>query len=57
MDEMEGEIESYDLGNQGLTEQIQELEQDDYLTAELDALKSRMSKIGNSQNITPRENG
>ena len=57
LDEMEGEIESYDLGNQGLTEQIQELEQDDYLTAELDALKSRMSNIGNSQNITPRENG
>ena len=39
LDEMEGEIKSYDLGSQGLTEQIQELEQDDYLTAELDALK------------------
>lgn len=57
LDEMEGEIESYDLGNHGLSEQIQELEHDDYLTAELDALKSRMSNISQSQNITPRENG
>ena len=44
LDELEGEIESYDLGNRSLSEQIQDLESDQHLTSELEALKSRMSQ-------------
>jgi phage shock protein A len=44
LDEMEGEIESYDLGTQSLSTQIEDLEKDEFLNNELEALKSRMGK-------------
>lgn len=42
LDEMEGEIESYDLGNQTLASEIEQLEDEEHLDAELQALKDRM---------------
>ena len=42
LDEMEGEIESYDLGNRTLADEIDELEGEDHLNAELEALKNRI---------------
>ena len=42
LDELEGEIESYDLGNHTLASEIEELENEDHLNAELQALKDRM---------------
>jgi phage shock protein A len=44
LDEMEGEIESYDLGTQSLSTQIEDLEKDEFLNDELEALKSRMGQ-------------
>ena len=58
LDEMEGEIEAYDLGNQSLSEQIQDLEKDEYLTAELETLKSRLGHTPQiSHNVEPIGNG
>ena len=45
LDEMEGEIESYDLGQRSLSDEIENLESDEHLTAELEALKSRMNRV------------
>ncbi|MCB1691482.1 MAG: phage shock protein PspA [Pseudomonadales bacterium] len=42
LDEMEGEIESYDLANTSLAGEIDSLEQDDRLDEELARLKARM---------------
>lgn len=42
LDEMEGEIESYDLTNRTLADEIDDLEKDERLDAELQALKARM---------------
>jgi phage shock protein A len=45
LDEMEGEIESYDLGTKTLSAQIEDLEKDDFINHELEALKSRMTHV------------
>ena len=42
MDDLEGQIESYDMGQKTLSEEIGELESDDSLEDELAALKQRM---------------
>jgi hypothetical protein len=42
LDEMEGEIEAFDLGSKSLSAEIHELEHDEHLNLELNALKSRM---------------
>lgn len=47
LDVMEGEIESYDLGQQTLANEIADLESDEKVDAELAKLKARLS--GNSQ--------
>ena len=47
LDHMEGEIESYDLGQQSLSNEIADLESDEKVDAELAALKARLS--GNSE--------
>jgi phage shock protein A len=47
LDDMEGEIESYDLGQQSLSNEIADLESDEKVDAELAALKARLS--GNSE--------
>lgn len=47
LDDMEGEIESYDLGQQSLSNEIADLESNEKVDAELAALKARLS--GNSE--------
>jgi phage shock protein A len=43
MDDLEGQIESYDLGQKTLSEEIAELETDDQINEELKALKERLA--------------
>ena len=43
MDDLEGEIESYDMGQKTLADEIEELAADEDLDAELEALKARLS--------------
>lgn len=52
MDDLEGQIESYDMGKKTLADEIADLEVDDSLDVELAALKARLS--GGTQN-TSRE--
>lgn len=42
LDEMEGEIESYDLTNRSLADEISELENEEEIDAQLQALKARV---------------
>lgn len=42
MDDLEGQVESYDLGQKTLAEEIEELETDERINEELQALKARM---------------
>lgn len=44
LDDMEGAIESYDLGNRTLADEIRDLEEEERLDAELQALKDRMAR-------------
>ena len=46
MDDIEGQIESYDVGRKTLAEEIAELEQGDTIEDELQALKARLSADG-----------
>ena len=46
MDNLEGEIESYDLGKRTLTDEIEQLEVDEAVDKELKLLKERMSGDG-----------
>ncbi|MFT7243462.1 MAG: phage shock protein A [Candidatus Azotimanducaceae bacterium] len=48
LDVMEGEIESYDLGQQSLANEIADLESDEKVDAELAALKARLSGTSDS---------
>jgi len=48
LDDMEGEIESYDLGQQSLSNEIADLESNEKVDAELAALKARLSGNGES---------
>ena len=43
MDDLEGQIEAYDLGKRNLSEEIEELEHDEQIDSELDKLKARLS--------------
>ena len=43
MDDLEGQIEAYDLGKRNLSEEIEELEHDEHIDSELDKLKARVS--------------
>ncbi len=43
MDELEGRVESYDVGKTGLAEEIDQLAKDDDINQELDRLKQEMS--------------
>ena len=44
IDDLEGEIEAYDLGQQSLADEIGELEDDDRLDEELARLKAKMGQ-------------
>jgi phage shock protein A len=57
MDDLEGQIESYDMGQKTLADEIGELETDDGLDGELDELKARMggrqlTHDGNGDSLT-----
>lgn len=43
MDDLEGQVESYDMGQKTLAEEIEELESDERINEELAALKARVS--------------
>lgn len=45
LDQMEGEIESYDLANRTLSDEIDDLEKNEQLDKELHALKERMRNV------------
>jgi phage shock protein A len=51
LDEMEGEIEAFDLGSKSLSAEIHELEHDEHLNLELNALKSRMEITQDSPQV------
>lgn len=56
MDDLEGQVESYDMGQKTLAEEIDELESDERIAEELEALKARMSggrPAGEGQNNPP----
>lgn len=44
MDDLEGQVESYDLGSRNLAEEIAELEANEQIDAELEALKRKMAR-------------
>ena len=46
IDDLEGEIEAYDLGQKTLLDEIGELENDEKVDAELAKLKARMAQPG-----------
>ncbi len=46
MDDLEGQIESYDMGQKTLADEIQDLESDDRINQELEALKARLGGRG-----------
>lgn len=51
LDEVEGVIESYDLGNRTLAQEINDLQDDDHLNKELQALKSRIKNSGSAKAV------
>ena len=53
MDDLEGQVEAYDLGRRTLSDEIDELEGDEEIDAELASLKAR---IGESEPDTQSEN-
>ena len=50
LDDMEGAIESYELPNRTLSQEISDLQDDEHLTKELQELKSRSRQTSNVQN-------
>jgi phage shock protein A len=50
MDDLEGEIESYDLGQKTLADEIEDLEHDDELDSQLAAFKARVSSDSKNAN-------
>ncbi len=48
MDDLEGEIEAYDLGQKTLADEIEDLERDDELDSQLAAFKARVSGSNNA---------
>lgn len=55
LDEMEGEIESWDMGNRNLADEIDELADDERFDAELEALKARIGKPAPSPESSPAD--
>lgn len=53
MDDLEGQIESFDMGQKTLADEIDDLEGDDALSAELEALKAR--RKGAEQDDSPAQ--
>ena len=55
MDDLEGQVEAYDMGQRTLADEIEDLEADEQITAELNALKARLA--GGDTQITTQESG
>jgi phage shock protein A len=56
MDDLEGQIEAYDMGQRTLSEEIAELETDEDIDAELEELKARMgNQTGGDQTDAPAD--
>jgi phage shock protein A len=56
MDDLEGQIEAYDMGQRTLSEEIAELETDEDIDAELEELKARMgNQTGGPQTDAPAD--
>ena len=51
LDNVEGVIESYDLGSRTLAQEIDNLQDDEHLNRELQALKSRIKNTGTVQAV------
>lgn len=56
IDDLEGEVEAYDLGQQNLADEIADLESDDRVNEELERLKARLQS-GDSQASDDTETG
>lgn len=56
MDDMEREIEAYDMGQKTLADEIADLEGDDDLDDQLKALKARVSEADKPAEVTPVNN-
>jgi phage shock protein A len=52
MDDLEGQIEAYDMGQRTLADEIAELETDDSIDADLAELKSRMKGESDTASVT-----
>lgn len=57
IDDMEGEIEAYDLGQKNLSDEIADLESDDKVNEELAKLKARMGMSGGQSEAAESEAG
>jgi len=55
IDEMEGVVESFDHQNRSLAQEINDLQDDEQITSDLNALKSRMGRIENPAEKSPAE--
>lgn len=55
MDDLEGQVESYDMGQKTLSEEIEELESDERINEELQALKARMGGTGSAASGAPEQ--
>ena len=49
IDDMEGEVEAFELGQRSLSEEIAELERDEQINADLAELKAKMSGLEQAQ--------
>jgi phage shock protein A len=56
MDDLEGQVESYDLGRRTLSDEIADLEADEAIARELEALKAKMRSTASS-GASPSEPG
>jgi phage shock protein A len=57
MDDLEGQVEAYDMGQRTLADEIAELEQDDTIDKDLAELKSRMKGSQGGTGDTPSPTG
>ena len=52
LDELEGQVESYDMGQQSLAEEIDQLHKSEEIDNELETLKNRLNKTEDTSNNT-----
>ena len=57
IDDLEGQVESYDMGQRSLTDEINQLEVDEDVDEELRALKARLAGNGEAQPLPAPKDG